>query len=104
MVYELQRNNSACKFNPLNTELSPTFHLLALLEPHHILRVSRIRVKDWPQRELLNMSKFLENGIILLCLNNYLGEIWISHDSECETASCTMWPPEGWNKFTDNPK
>jgi len=33
-------------FNPLNTMLNPICHLLALLEAHHILRVSRIRVKD----------------------------------------------------------
>jgi hypothetical protein len=31
--------------NPLNTELNPICHLLALLGPHHILHVSRIRVK-----------------------------------------------------------
>jgi hypothetical protein len=31
--------------NPLNAELNPTCHLLALLEAHHILHVSRIRVK-----------------------------------------------------------
>ena len=30
--------------NPLNSELNPTCHLLALLEAHHILHVSRIRV------------------------------------------------------------
>jgi hypothetical protein len=38
-------------FNPLNTELNPICHLLALLGAHHILHVSRIRVKllsiDW---------------------------------------------------------
>jgi hypothetical protein len=32
-------------FNPLNAELSPICHLLALLGAHHILHVSRIRVK-----------------------------------------------------------
>jgi hypothetical protein len=32
-------------FNPLNTELNPICHLLALLGSHHILYVSRIRVK-----------------------------------------------------------
>jgi len=32
-------------FNPLNPELNPICHLLALLEAHHILHVSRIRVK-----------------------------------------------------------
>ena len=32
------------RFNPLNSELNPICHLLALLEAHHILHVSRIRV------------------------------------------------------------
>jgi len=31
--------------NPLNTKLNPVCHLLALLGAHHILHVSRIRVK-----------------------------------------------------------
>jgi len=33
------------KFNTLNFELYPICHLLALLGAHHILHVSRIRVK-----------------------------------------------------------
>ena len=33
-------------FNPLNAELNPICHLLALLEAHHILHVSRIRVNN----------------------------------------------------------
>jgi len=33
-------------FNPLNAELNPICHLLALLGAHHILHVSRIRV-NW---------------------------------------------------------
>jgi len=32
-------------FNPLNTELNQVCHLLALLGAHHILHVSRVRVK-----------------------------------------------------------
>jgi hypothetical protein len=32
-------------FNTLNAELNPIFHLLALLGAHHILHISRIRVK-----------------------------------------------------------
>jgi len=32
------------RINRLNTELNPICHLLALLEAHHILHVSRIRV------------------------------------------------------------
>ena len=31
-------------FNPLNTELNPICHLLALLGAHHILHVSKISV------------------------------------------------------------
>jgi len=31
-------------FNPLNADLNPICHLLALLGAHHILHVSRIRV------------------------------------------------------------
>jgi hypothetical protein len=31
--------------NPLNAELNPICHLLTLLGAHHILHVSRIRVK-----------------------------------------------------------
>ena len=30
-------------FNPLNAELNPIYHLLALLGVHHFLHVSRIR-------------------------------------------------------------
>ena len=33
------------RVNPLNAELNPTCHLLVLLGAHHILHVSRIRVK-----------------------------------------------------------
>jgi len=36
-------------FNPLNAELNPICHLLALLGAHHILHVSRIRVKKGTQ-------------------------------------------------------
>jgi hypothetical protein len=32
-------------FNPLNVQLNPICHLLALLGAHHILHVSRIRAK-----------------------------------------------------------
>jgi hypothetical protein len=33
--------------NPLNAELNPICHLLALLGAHHILHVSRIRVNNF---------------------------------------------------------
>jgi len=35
------------RLNPLNAELNPICHLLALLGAHHILHVSRIRVKGY---------------------------------------------------------
>jgi len=38
-------------FNPLNDELNPICHLLALLRAHHILHVSRMRVNsEWLPR------------------------------------------------------
>ena len=33
-------------FNPLNADLNPIHHLMALLGAHHILHVSRIRVNS----------------------------------------------------------
>jgi len=41
--------NSA--FKGLNAKLNPICHLLALLGAHHILHVSRIRVKTLPSPE-----------------------------------------------------
>jgi hypothetical protein len=38
--------NHKTMLNPLNAQLNPIFHLLALLGAHHILHVSRIRVKE----------------------------------------------------------
>ena len=34
------------KINPLNAELNPICHLLALLGAHHILHISVVRVKE----------------------------------------------------------
>jgi hypothetical protein len=42
--------------NPLNAELNPICHLLALLGAHHILHVSRIRV---------NVMTFIELSLTL---------------------------------------
>jgi hypothetical protein len=41
----LPANKQENCLNPLNPELNPTCHLLALLEAYHILHLSRIRVK-----------------------------------------------------------
>jgi hypothetical protein len=40
-------------FNPLNAELNPICHLLALLGAHPILHISRIRVKEVTGWQLL---------------------------------------------------
>jgi len=41
----IKHKNVINHINPLNAELNPICHLLALLAAHHILHVSRIRVK-----------------------------------------------------------
>ena len=41
------------QFNPLNAELNPICHLLALLGVHHFLHVSRIRVKRGQSKTVL---------------------------------------------------
>jgi len=52
--------NSA--FKGLNTELNPICHLLALLGAHHILHVSRIRVKHYA----VNMCREMEVQLLTL--------------------------------------
>jgi hypothetical protein len=47
--------------NPLNAELNPICHLLALLGAHHFLHVSRIRVK-----KNLNIDKCIGNLTVLI--------------------------------------
>jgi len=44
MLAEMRVDLHIVWVNPLNGELNPICHLLALLGPHHILHVSRIRV------------------------------------------------------------
>jgi hypothetical protein len=46
--------NGCNLFNPLNAELNPICHLLALLEAHHFLHISRIRVKSLTLRLLMS--------------------------------------------------
>jgi hypothetical protein len=44
--FKLWRRQLASKINPLNAGLNPICHFLALLGAHHILHVSRVRVKQ----------------------------------------------------------
>jgi hypothetical protein len=64
--------------NPLNAELNPICHLLALLGAHHILHVGGLRVK----------------GIILKCLETYQAFCSICR-SESVLASITYKSPFG---------
>ena len=41
------RLENFCMFNPLNAELNPIRHLLALVGARHIVHVRRIRVKGY---------------------------------------------------------
>jgi hypothetical protein len=42
------------EINPLNAKLNPICHLLTLLEVHHFLHVSRIRVESLTLRLLMS--------------------------------------------------
>ena len=55
------------EINPLYAELNPTCQLLALLRAHHILRVSRIRIKGFEhtKRVLIFCTNFSRNIFIL---------------------------------------
>jgi len=52
--------------NPLNAELNPICHLLALLEAHHILHVSRVRVNLC----LLKLQLFFKDNSLVYQLVN----------------------------------
>ena len=43
-------------FNPLNTTLNPICHLLALLEAHHILHISRIRLNIYGMMSVVQLT------------------------------------------------
>jgi transposase len=43
--YDVVHPSISFFFNPLNVDLNPICHLMALLGAHHILHFSRIRVK-----------------------------------------------------------
>ena len=44
----------AILFNPLNAELNPIRHLLALVGTRHIVHVSRVRVKQTIKKRFLS--------------------------------------------------
>ena len=68
-VYRLVRKSmifAATFINPLNAELNPIRHLLALVGARHVVHVSRVRVKVTEQWEqMLQSTKFIMNGVEL---------------------------------------
>ena len=66
--------------NPLNAELNPIYHLLALLGAHHILHVSGVRVKIVQVVETFkssNTNMAHRDLISLLFQNNFEGGRWV---------------------------
>jgi len=66
--------------NPLNAELNPICHLLALLGVHHFLHVSRIRVKSLTLRLLMSyIYIYMEHPFLM----------FLDHTQQCATVSRT---------------
>jgi hypothetical protein len=61
--YHTDSDNLPLHFNPLNAELNPICHLLALLGAHQILHVSRIRVKN--SSCYLEVTEYVRNMFII---------------------------------------
>ena len=58
--------------NLLNTELNPICHLLALLEAHHILHISRIRVNSVTECKKNVMECRTYHGSMRCCRYKYM--------------------------------
>ena len=70
--------------NPLNAELNPICNFLALFETHHILHVSRIRVKLVESGEDLSISVFRVSECIFIC-------IFVETDCVSENIQVLTW-------------
>jgi len=58
--FEPNTNFHKASFNPLNAELNPICHLLAILGAHHILHVSRMRVKQHASKYRSSVAYILQ--------------------------------------------
>jgi len=74
-------------FNPLNAELNPIRHLLALTGAHHFVHVSRIRVTILPY--LIRFVLF--NSCPSLC-TSYVAELWVSSYELCALETVVAAP------------
>ena len=81
--------------NPLNAELNPICHLLALFGAHHILHVSRIRANYYPgpevetggNNELLNV--LLEK--MLITDMKHRNPSTLNTAAICNVSLCNLW-------------
>ena len=98
---------------PLNSELNPICHLLALLGAHHFLHVSRIRVKQtcffMAQQPLMGQSLLIvEASRSHSETPNSVGPFWTNDQPDAEistwqnTTLITDRPP--WRRWDSNPQ
>ena len=73
-LYELRhrvpRLQPCSHINPLNAELNPICHLLALLGVHHFLHFSRVRVKSLTLRLLMSYIYVYMEHLFLMFLDH----------------------------------
>ena len=67
--------NSLNVVNPLNAELNPISHLLALLGAHHILHVSRVRVKAGAMAFVFHGKKLEKTGSWLRLITLHINTV-----------------------------
>jgi len=79
--------------NPLNADLNPISHLLALLGAHHILHISRIRVKS-NDYEL----KLLHRALISMANSTCLCDPHIFHVCGIRTVLLLKAVTCSWNQ------
>jgi len=65
--------------NPLNAQLNPICHLLALLGAHHILHVSRMRVRYILHKKVVLDCKFVTEWGYVTCKKKCITEVIILH-------------------------
>jgi len=70
-------------FNPLNTELNPICHLLALLGAHPVLHVSRIRVNPYNYIELPSITVHKTT-----CISKHFWQWVVSNHGGSTEATC----------------
>ena len=79
-------------FNPLNAELNPICHLLALLGLHHFLHVSRIRVKSLTLRLLMS---YIYIYLYIYIYTEHLFLMFLDHTQRRSTVGRT--PLDEWS-------